>query len=152
MSDVVSDDRNENPSIGEKLENTLVIPVIEERLDISKELLTTGLVHVQKSVHEHEVVISEPLTAETVHVERVPMDLIVESLPAVRTEGDVTVIPVVEEVLVTRKQLRLVEEVRITRVRSTSVHQENLTLRSEKVTVDRQTPLTSKQAGKERLD
>jgi uncharacterized protein (TIGR02271 family) len=152
VSDVVSDDPNENSSIEAKLENTLVIPVIEERLEVSKELLTTGLVRLEKSVHEHEVVISEPLTAETVHVERVPMDVIVESLPAVRTEGDVTVIPVVEEVLVMRKQLRLVEEVRITRVRSTNVHQENLTLRSEQVTVDRQTLLTSQEAGKERLD
>ncbi|MFL6449375.1 MAG: YsnF/AvaK domain-containing protein [Bryobacteraceae bacterium] len=152
MSNVVSDDTSKSSSRAAETESTLVIPVIEERLDVSKELQTTGVVRVQKYVREQDVVISEPLTAETVHVERVPMDLVVESAPAIRTEGDVTVIPVVEEVLVTTKQLRLVEEVRITRVRSTSVHQENVTLRSEQVSVDRQTPVSSQQTAKERSD
>jgi uncharacterized protein (TIGR02271 family) len=150
VPEVVGDDRNENSPAAPKRENTFVIPVVEERLEISKELLTTGLVSVHKSVREHDVTVSEPVVSETVHVERVPMDLILESLPGVRTEGEVTVIPVVEEVLVTTKQLRLVEEVRITRVRKTSVHQENVSLRSEQVRVDRQTPLSSQEAGKER--
>jgi uncharacterized protein (TIGR02271 family) len=152
VSDLISDDRNENSPPAANTGNTLIIPVIEERLEISKELLTTGVVRVQKSVREHEVVISEPLITESVYVERVPINMMVESVPAVRTEGDVTFIPVVEEVLVTRKQLRLVEEVKITRVRSTDVHQENVTLRSEQVSIDRQGPLSSQQAGKERLE
>jgi stress response protein YsnF len=57
-----------------------------------------------------------------------------------------------EEVLVTTKQLRLVEEVRITRVRSTNVHRQNVTLRAEDVSVDRQAPLSSTKAAEERLD
>ncbi len=152
MSGLVSDDRDESLFDRPANETTLVIPVIEESLDISKELVETGVVRVHKSVREHEVAISEPLTSETVRVERVPMDVIVDRAPAVRTEGDLTVIPVVEEVLVTTKQLRLVEEVRITRVRSTHVHQQNVTLRAEDVTVERQGAQTSTKAGEERLD
>jgi uncharacterized protein (TIGR02271 family) len=152
VSGLVSDDRDESLFDRPANETTLVIPVIEESLDISKELVKTGVVRVHKSVREHEVAISEPLTSETVRVERVPMDVIVDRAPAVRTEGDLTVIPVVEEVLVTTKQLRLVEEIRITRVRSTHVHQQNVTLRAEDVTVERQGAQTSTKAGEERLD
>jgi len=143
VSDTVSKKQNENSPTAATSEGTLLIPVIEECLDVSKELKTAGIVHVHKSIREHDVLVSEPLTAETVHVERIPMDRIVEAPPVIRTEGEVTVIPVVEEVLVTTKQLRLVEEVRITKVRSTIVHQENVTLRSEEVSVSRETPVSS---------
>lgn len=151
MSDVAPGDRKESSSFPSQNE-TLVIPVIEESLDVSKGIVETGVVRVHKSVREHEVVISEPLTSETVHVERVPMDLIVDGPLPVRTEGDVTVIPVVEEVLVTTKQLRLVEEVRITRVRSTNVHHQNVTLRAEDIDVERYTPVSSMKADGERQD
>jgi uncharacterized protein (TIGR02271 family) len=151
VSDIASDDRNESSSF-ESQNETLVIPVIEESLDVSKGVVETGVVRVHKSVREHEVVVSEPLTSETVHVERVPMDVIIDGPLPVRTEGNVTVIPVVEEVLVTTKQLRLVEEVRITRVRSTNVHHQNVTLRAEDIHVERQAALSSTKADEERQD
>jgi uncharacterized protein (TIGR02271 family) len=151
VSDIASDDRSESSSLRSQNES-LVIPVIEEFLDISKGVVETGVVRVHKSVREHQVVISEPLTSETVHVERVPMDVIVDGPLPVRSEGDVTVIPVVEEVLVTTKQLRLVEEVRITRVRSTNVHHQNVTLRAEDVDVERHAPVSSVKPDGERLD
>jgi len=52
---------------------------------------------------------------------------------------------------VTRKELRLVEEVRITKRPSTRIYQENATLRSEEIAVDRDSPVSSNEAGKERL-
>lgn len=152
MSDLASDDREESLSIRTGSERTLVIPVIEESLKVSKEIVETGVVRIQKSVREHEVVLSEPLASETIEVERVPVDVIVDAAPIVRTEGDVTVIPVVEEVLVTTKRFRLVEEVRITRVRSTNVHHQHFTLQAEDVSIDRQASLSSTKAGEERLD
>ena len=151
MSDIASDDLNASLSV-QAQNDTFVIPVIEESLDVSKGVVETGVVRIHKSVREHQVVISEPLTSETVHVERVPMDVIVDGPLPIRTEGDVTVIPVVEEVLVTTKQLRLVEEVRITRVRSTNVHHQNVTLRAEDVDVERHAPVSSVKADGERLD
>jgi uncharacterized protein (TIGR02271 family) len=151
VPDIAPDDREES-SFDRPGQRTLVIPVIEESLDVLKESVQTGVVRVHKAIREHEVAISEPLTSETVRVERIPKDMIVDVPPAIRTEGDVTVIPVLEEVLVTTKQLRLVEEVRITRVRSTNVHRQNVTLRAEDVSVDRQDPLSSSKAAEERLD
>lgn len=133
-------------------EKPLIIPVAEEYLQVSKEVVTTGVVRIDKYLHEREVLISEPLDSETVEVERVPMNVIVESVPAFRTEGDVTVIPVVEEVLVTTKKLRLIEEIRITKRRSTRIYQETAVLRSEELQVERRAPVSSNEAGEERLD
>lgn len=61
---------------------------------------------------------SDPLFTENVHVENVPVNRIVDGPVSVRQEGDVTIIPVVEEVITIQKRLLLREEVRITRRRS----------------------------------
>ncbi|AIE84109.1 DUF2382 domain-containing protein [Fimbriimonas ginsengisoli] len=54
---------------------------------------------------------------EDVEIERVPMDEILDTAPEVRQEGDVTIIPVVEEFLVVQRKLRLKEEIRVTKTR-----------------------------------
>ena len=83
---------------------------------------------------------------ETLHrtgfvIERVPVGEFVDAVPAVREEGDVTILPVVEEVVVTTRRLRLVEEVRIRRVHSTDAHVETVTLREQHVVVTRSDPV-----------
>lgn len=60
----------------------------------------------------------EPLFAEDVDVQRVAINQVVESVPDTRIEGDTTIIPVVEEILVVEKRLVLREEVRITKRRN----------------------------------
>lgn len=152
VSDLITNDSDKASPIPAENEGPFVIPVVEEYLQASKRLVATGVVRIHKSVHEREVLISEPLDSEIINVEHVPMNVFVESAPAIRTEGDVTVIPVLEEVLVTRKQLRLVEEVRITKRLSTKIYQENAILRSEEIAVERHAPVSSNEAGEERLD
>lgn len=115
----------------------LIIPVLKEELEVHKELRKTGTVRIHKTVQELEEVVSESLTSETVDVQRIPMDLIVDSPPQVRTEGDVTIIPVVKEELIVTKQLRVVEELRVTKRKSTSDYRENVIVRAEEVTVER---------------
>lgn len=66
--------------------------------------------------------IDEPLFTDEVSVERVPVNRIVDAVPETRQEGDVTIIPVIEEVITVEKRLLLREEVRIRRSR-TEVHQ-----------------------------
>jgi uncharacterized protein (TIGR02271 family) len=115
----------------------LVVPVLKEELEVHKELRKTGTVRVRKTVRELQEVINESLSSETADVERVPMNLIVDSPPQVRTEGGVVIIPVVKEELVITKQLRLVEELRVTKRKSTSDYHENVTLRAEEAVVER---------------
>jgi len=116
----------------------LVIPVVEERLEVTRERVETGRVRIRKSVEAREVVVDDPLKRETVRVEHVPINQVVTGdVPQVREEGDVTVIPILEERVVTRTELVLVEEVRIHRDHSEYHDPQRLTLRKEVVDVER---------------
>jgi uncharacterized protein (TIGR02271 family) len=116
----------------------LVIPVVEERLEVSRERVETGRVRITKSVEAREVVVDDPLKRESVRVEHVPINQVVTGeVPRVREEGDVTVIPILEERVVTRTELVLVEEVRIHRDHSEYHDPQRVTLRKEVVAVER---------------
>jgi stress response protein YsnF len=54
-----------------------------------------------------------------------------------RIEGDTTIIPVVEEILVVEKRLVLVEEIRIRQVATTDEVSIPVTLRKQTATVER---------------
>lgn len=116
----------------------LHVPVLEEQIDVTKRQVTRGTVHVRKRVREREEVIDEPGFEEYVDVERVPINKPVEGPVEKRQEGDTLVIPLLEEVLVVRKQLILREEVRITRRRREVRHQQSVKLRREEVTASRE--------------
>jgi uncharacterized protein (TIGR02271 family) len=116
----------------------LVIPVVEERLEVSRERVETGRVRITKSVEAREVVVDDPLKRESVRVEHVPINQVVTgAVPQVREEGDVTVIPILEERVVTRTELVLVEEVHIHRDHSEYHDPQRVTLRKEVVAVER---------------
>jgi uncharacterized protein (TIGR02271 family) len=114
-----------------------VIPIIEEEAVVDKRVVETGKVRVSKRVREHEEVVDEPLFYENVKVERVPVNQFVDASPGVRTEGDVTIIPVVEERLVMQKRLVVVEEIRIQKELVETHRPQNVVLRKEKVDVRR---------------
>ena len=116
----------------------LVIPVVEERLEVSRERVETGRVRISKSVEAREVVVDDPLKRESVRIEHVPINQVVTgAVPQVREEGDVTVIPILEERVVTHTELVLVEEVRIHRDHSEYNDPQRVTLRKEVVSVER---------------
>jgi len=118
-------------------ETTAVVPVVQEELEVHKRNVETGRVRVTKTVSEHEELVDTPLLREEVEVERVPVHRPVTGPVAVRQEGDTTIIPVVEEVLVVEKRLMLKEELRITKRRIEERHPQRVTLRQEKATVER---------------
>ncbi len=78
-----------------------VIPVIEEKLVVTTELVETGSVTVSKKVVEEEVQFDEHITSEQLLVERKEINRYVDTAPpAIRQEGDVTIISVMKEVRV----------------------------------------------------
>lgn len=116
------------------------IPVIEEQLGIGTRTVETGRgVRVHKTVAEHPVVIDERLSRDEVEVTRVPVDRVVapDQVPAVRYEGETLVVPVLEEVLVVERRLRIKEELHITRARREQRHQETVVLKAEQVDIER---------------
>ncbi|HET7770698.1 MAG TPA: YsnF/AvaK domain-containing protein [Chloroflexota bacterium] len=91
----------------------VVIPIVEERLIPDKRAVDLGELRIHKHVDEVEEAVRESVTRDDVVVERVqinrPIDAPVES----RQDGEWTVFPVMREVLVVKKQLMLVEELRV---------------------------------------
>ena len=112
-------------------EKKRTISVGEEQLDVKTRREQTGGVRVHKTVHEREEVVDEPLHDTDVEVRRVPVGKFVDEPAASRQDGDTTIIPVYEEVLVTEKRLRLKEEIHITQ-------QEVTRHRPQKVVVQRE--------------
>lgn len=119
------------------------IPLVEEKLRVSKRARETGRVRLTKHVDVREEVVDEPLIREEVEVERVPVDRYVDKPVPTRTEGETTIIPVMEEVLVVEKRLRLKEELHVTRRRIEHRDPQRVALRSERIEVERTGPDTA---------
>lgn len=115
-----------------------VIPVIEETLSVEKREVEAGGVRIHKRVEEREEVVELPLMREEVAIERVPVNRYLDggAVPEMRSEGDTTIIPLIEEVLVVEKRLLLREELHVTRRRSETMSRQTVTLRREDVTVE----------------
>ena len=114
-----------------------MIPLHEEEISVSKRQVVTGRVRVETVTREHEQLVDAQLVRERVEVERVAIGKPIDAIPAVRQDGDTTIIPVVEEILVVERRLVLKEEIHIHRVRTTEQHQERVTLRRQEAVVTR---------------
>jgi uncharacterized protein (TIGR02271 family) len=113
-----------------------VIPLLAEELVVNKEAVPTGGVRVRRRVYEHDELIEAPLLKERVDVKRVIIDQEVDGPMPVRREGNTTIVPIVEEVLVVQKQYRLKEEVHITRTLREEQHREVVTLHRQDAEIE----------------
>jgi stress response protein YsnF len=119
------------------MSDDLHIPIVQEEAHISKRVVTTEKVRVSTRTEKQEVVVREALRREQVDVTRVPIGREVTEAPAVRTEGDVTIVPVFEERLVVEKRLFLVEELHVRRTVSVDPVALPTTLSRTRVEVER---------------
>lgn len=122
------------------VEGAVTIPVYQEQVHVGIRTVDTGRgVRVTKSVTEHPVEIDETLHHDEVEITHVPVDRIVAAsdAPAARYEGDTYIIPIVEEVLVLERRLRIKEEIHITKIKREDRHTETVFLKAEEVRVER---------------
>jgi uncharacterized protein (TIGR02271 family) len=138
MVDGSSGTAQQTPNGNQASGEVAAIPLLEERLSVSKRQVETGRVRVHVTVEEREEIVREQLQRDDLHVERVPRNVRVTEEPHVRLEGNTTIVPVVEEVLVVEKALMLVEEIHITRRSTSELKEMPVVVRSERVSVDRQ--------------
>lgn len=117
----------------------LVVPVIQEALEVQTRTVETGRVRIRKMVHEREEIVDPPLWRDEVVIERVPINRVVEGPLSARSEGETLIIPLLEEVLVVETRLLLKEEVRISKRRVETHRPQRVTLRCEEATVERLT-------------
>ena len=122
-------------------EEVAAIPLVEERLSIEKRQVETGRLKVRISVNEREERVPVELAHDEIEIDRVPKNVPLSDLPAVRHGGNTTIIPVVEEVVVVEKRLVLVEEIHVRRVSSTTTEEIPVVVRSEQASVERESDL-----------
>jgi stress response protein YsnF len=118
----------------------LRIPIIEEEARVIRRATEIERVTVHIGAEEEQVFLRDELRHEQVEVVRVPVGREVAEAPPVRTEGDLTIVPVLEERLVVQKRLFLVEELHLRRTVVTENVELPTTLRRTRVDIERQTP------------
>jgi uncharacterized protein (TIGR02271 family) len=119
-------------------EDVAAIPLVEERLSVAKRQVESGRVRVHVTVEERQEIVTEQLLHDDLEIERVPRNVRVSEVPHVRLEGNTTIVPVVEEVLVVEKALMLVEEIHICRRSIAEEAQIPVSLRSERAKIQRE--------------
>ncbi|NNM76775.1 DUF2382 domain-containing protein [Sphingomonas sp. ID1715] len=117
-------------------EETAAIPIAEERLSVSKRPVERR-VRIRTVTEEVPGSFTEELHSERVDIQHVAVERELTDFPEVRTEGDVTIIPVVEERLIVEKRLFLVEEVHVRRLDGVERIEQPVMLRRQRIEVDR---------------
>jgi uncharacterized protein (TIGR02271 family) len=137
-------DREAGPFVGvpqrgslEMSNSDVTVPVSEEQLTVETRRVPTGKVRVETRTETLEETAEAELETSEVEVVRVPIDMEVDSPPPIRSEGDVTIIPVIEERLVVSRRLVLKEEIHIRRRSSVETVQLPVSLRKQKAIVTR---------------
>lgn len=118
-------------------EKELRIPLIEETVSIQKERVADGRVRVTTKTDVLTEMANANLISETVRVTRVPFDIAVDEAPQVRTSGNTTIIPVLEERMVVEKRLFLVEEIHVERTSVIEGIEVPVELRRQTARIDR---------------
>ncbi|MGI4796133.1 MAG: DUF2382 domain-containing protein [Janthinobacterium lividum] len=136
MSAILSGVPNEQEAVKPSAAESLVMSLAAEDVAVSKRVLRT-LVRASRTTSSRDETVEVDLNQEQVVVERVPVGRVVDAVPPVRQEGDVTIMSVVEEELVVVRRLVLKEEVHLRRVQSTVPHTQTVTLREQHITVTR---------------
>jgi uncharacterized protein (TIGR02271 family) len=132
--------QDSSSSVGREPELIATLPVIEESVTVYKNVVDNGGVRIRKLVQEEVVEVDEPLTRDGVKYTRVPIGREVDGPVSIRYEAGATIIPVVEERLVVRRQLVLVEEIHVSRDSYVARVPQSITVRRETVVVERQAP------------
>lgn len=124
----------------------VIVPVHAEEVTVERRKILLGgtRVHVETQIADH--LVDETLLREAISIERVPVGRTVTTPPEARQEGDLMIIPVVEEIIIIEKRLVLREEIHVRRVRTPYRHEETVQVRKQVVTVE---PIPAPPAGQD---
>lgn len=113
------------------------IELAEETLSVDKRRIDTARVRVRVRTETDTVSPRVSLFDQHVEVERVPIGREVTEIPQIREEGEITIIPILEEIVVVEKRLILKEEVHVRRAVSHTEVTQPMTLRRQRAEVER---------------
>ena len=116
------------------------IPIVEEVARVETRVVDKGGVRVSTRIDEVTERLETPLRQQSATTERVRVDRVVDAVPEPRLEGDVIVVPIVEERAFITKQLVVTEEIRIRLDEVATTDVAEVALRKERVVIDRIPP------------
>jgi uncharacterized protein (TIGR02271 family) len=119
------------------MEDVQKIKLAAEQLEVAKDVVAGDTVRVSVKVETEQRHVTLAAASESISIETVEIGREVAEAPPVRTEGNVTIIPILEEVTVVTKRLILKEEIRMTRTRTETTSVETVPLRTEHAVVER---------------
>ena len=128
-----------------------VLPLVEENIETHRRTVETATVRVRTVLQTREEVARADIYRHAVSVEHVPINREIDEIPLPWEDGDVLVIPVVEEILVVEKRLVLKEELRVRRRREIDHVEQPVTLRSMEAIVERHALNSGSTAGERKL-
>ncbi|MCT9846039.1 YsnF/AvaK domain-containing protein [Leclercia adecarboxylata ATCC 23216 = NBRC 102595] len=113
------------------------VTLAEERLELGTKKVVDRRVLITRATRVDEKNITAELTQENADIKRFAKNEVLEAqnIPQIRQEGDVTIIPIIEERVEIIKHYVLTEEIHIIKKRSTERHQEIITLRSQEIII-----------------
>ena len=124
------------PAASHEGDDVRVLLLHAEAASLTKRVRKT-LVRAARKTSMRDVCVEADLAHDQVVVERVPVGRVVDATPPIRYEGDVTILPVMEEIVVIERRLVLKEEVHFRRVQTMRHHCENVSVREQTVRVTR---------------
>lgn len=127
------------------------IPLTEEQLHVDKEQRLTGRVTVTTRTETVDTAVPVELASVEVDVVRVPVDRKIDAAPDIVTEGDLTIVPVVEERVVITRELYLREELHIRRIQHRETTEIPVSTRRQVAHVER-VPATDHHISKSKED
>lgn len=119
------------------------LQVLAETAKVAIRRTETGRVRVTTRTETDDEIVHRDLSVDTVEVSRLSVNRTLEpgeALPVQRTEGDVTIIPIFEEIVVIEKCIVLKEEVHLTRTRTMQGVDIPVQLRRQTATIERIDP------------
>lgn len=128
------------PAAGPTGDEKLVVPLVDEYLEIKKHWEQTGEVIIRKSVESKTQSLPVDVQYEEVQIDRVPANrpLAYGEKTEPWWDGDVLVVPVVDEEIVVLKRQVLREELRIYKRRLSRRETVSDTVRSERIDIEPQ--------------
>lgn len=116
------------------------IPLAEEQAEVSTQRVVDRRIRINRSTTTAEQLLETELWHEEVEIKHVEKNEPVEEgyFPQVRQEGDVLIVPVIEEQVEIIRRYVLKEEVHIHKLKKSEQFQQKVTLRSQEIEINKE--------------
>ncbi|MCT4715302.1 YsnF/AvaK domain-containing protein [Enterobacteriaceae bacterium H18W14] len=122
---------------GEMSDTKNSVPLAEEHVEVGTKKVVDRRVSIRRTTRTTGKLIETDLMRENVLIKRLSKNEALEpgNIPQTRQEGEVTIIPVIEERIEIIKHYVLKEEIHIIKKVSQETYQENIILRSQEINI-----------------